>query len=87
MNTVTKTKPDVKGKILDIPWMTEEEFHGELNAPRAEVSYGNGTCGAEEWQTREPKWAKTKTLAQVARAYSREVAVRDEDDDSLMWAV
>jgi hypothetical protein len=31
--------------------------------------------------------AQNKLYKRIAKAYSREVAVRDEDDDSLMWAV
>jgi hypothetical protein len=100
MNTVTKTKADVKPEILEVPWVTPPV---EVEYPESPYSYGNGTNGADEWKSRECKWmridqkdvgedgddsrAHSKLYNRIAKAYSREVAVRDEDDDSLMWAV
>jgi hypothetical protein len=87
--TAVKVKPAVKSDILEVPWMTEEGWHNDLNAPRKAVSYGNGTSGAADYQGRTCKW-HDKSYKQIATRYAQQAAAveagRDESGD-LMFLV
>lgn len=89
MNQQTVTKINTQS-ILDAEWITEEQWHTNLNEPVKAVSYGQSKSAAHGWQGKKAKW-HNKSFSAIAKRHSAQAdaaeAGRDEETGDLLWAV